>query len=540
MKLFSITCTLVIVASTSCRTKSATTSDSSSAKPQAGKTCSAAELQKMNEELKSSESLYQQTCLAYADKTGDINLVHLLAATPLGLMNQMLAKILHKPVQGPTGPLAPLRWDPKFLSMYPFDLNTVNKTPQQFTPNGGQKIQLSLPGYAQFAELNRDKVFVGRKPSIDPYRFLKMFAAIVNKTKIAPFVGDVHQFVASPSELENHVNKNGDGYYGGQLLGLTRENTIDMVNKKAFSKLFAALSLGVTSRVMYTGGERTILEFLASKPDSSVQFHELFELAYRMHNGDVYLTLLTLENTFSRWWREPERQNLLSTRKLANITNAYLGKDDRYGAWYHFFGISLLGLVEGDFAATVADVESAGSRVLNTIKNTPEDEAQEDIINSSGALFGIRLGQTLKEISAQPSAQRISFLAQKYSVNSADEIGRALMPDNYLVLDEDFRDRLIMPNSPALHATVTEQSISLTHSTQNLSKCLVEVFPVNTKTKKRDSQLLRKFPGNLGSTPQQFALTAWPTGSISLAGSRVLVSGCQEIGNTVLVTEVPL
>lgn len=500
-------------------------------------TCSAQTLNELNNNLKPSEALYQQKCLAYADKQGDLSLIHLLEATPLGLFDKAFGKIFKKKVSSPPVSNLPSRWDPSFLNAPPFDLNVVITGATAFVPNGGQKNQLTLPGYSQFAKLNEDKIIVGKKPALDTYRFLKMFAAIVQKTQISPYIGKVHQFTASPDDLEKYVNKSGEGLVGGQFIGISREITLELVNNRDISKLLAALSLGVTSRVLYTGGERSLLEYMSAQPESSVQFHTLFERAYKLHNGDVYLTLLTLENTFSRWWRTANRENLMTTRKLANFTNSYLGKDDKYGAWYHFFGIALLGLVEGELANSIAEMESEGSTALNKINNRTEDESQESIVNAVGANFGIRLALLMKDVEGLTSQEKISKISQKYNVQSDIAMQQALTPGNYLILDEDFRDRLIMTPSPELQARATSETLSLSYHAGSLKNCHVEIFPTNAQTGVRDSALLQHFSASLTSTAQQYHATQWKDAQVSLLGARVIVSGCQELGEKVLVAE---
>jgi hypothetical protein len=531
---------IILLAIAGCKPKSNVANEQSFAeKPTPGRLCSPEENQKINNDLAMSSPLYQQHCLAYTDKTGDINLAHLLATSPLGLATRVMGKKARQAQKQGELAAAANRWDPKFLNAAPFDINQIVSTSGKFVPNAGQKTQLSLPGYAEAAELNRGKVLVGRQNPIDVNRFLKMFAAIVNKTKIAPYIGEVHRFSVTPEELERYVIKDGSNLVGGALLGLSRDQMFHVINTKGLSKVFASLALGVTSRTLYTGGERALLEFLASREESSVQFHEFFEFAYRMHNGDVYLTILSMENTLSRWWRAQNRDNLMSTRKLANITNSYMGSDDRYGAWYHFLGIALLGVVEGKFATTVAAIESQGSHVLNQVDKLGEDEAQEDAINDQGAAFGEALGRTIRELSNQSNTEKIDTLAKKFSVSGPGEAERALLPENYLNLTEDFRDRLTMPLSPVLKAVGSSDKLTISTTQSGLSRCHVEIFPINKETTKRDSTLLRHFTANLSpAQPLVYtSATAWPAGNVALNGARVIISGCQGQSEKVFVAD---
>lgn len=534
---------LAVATTFGCKTQKDVSSESLSTgtNPVPGRVCSASEDKKINADITSVGPLYQQSCLAYADKQGDINIGYLMQTTPLGLFARLMASV-GKKLSAPEGASSGQnRWDPKFLNSFPFDINPVLPGSGEFKPNAGQKSQLTLPGYALAASLNKGKVIVGRNPTIEINRFMKLFAAVVQKTKIAPFIGEVHRFTVSPAELEKHVPSDASGLIGGQFIKLTRDEAFEFINNKSMSKLLTALAMGVTSRVLYTGGERAILEYLASKPENSVQFHELFEFAYRMHNGDMYLTILTIENTLSRWWRATNRDNLMTTRKLANITNSYLGSDDRYGAWYHFYGIALLGLIEGDIAKTIAEIESKGSHILNQADKNLEDESQEDSINSIGANFGVELGRVVREFSSLPEAERVAAIAKKYSVSGAGEMERALTPDNYLVLNEDFRDRLTMPLSSSLKVIGTDNEISITNTASDLSTCHIEIFPTSLHRKARDSNLLRHFSASLSTgKAQKYSIASWPANSVSLKGARVIVSGCLGQENNVLVADSAL
>jgi hypothetical protein len=228
----------------------------------------------------------------------------------------------------------------------------------------------------------------------------------------------------------------------------------------------------------------------------------------------------------------------MSTRKLANITNSYMGSDDRYGAWYHFYGIALLGIIEGKLAQTVASTETMGSHMLNNADKLNEDESQEDSINSLGANFGVELGRVIREFSSLAATERVTAIAKKYSVSGAGEADRALMPENYLILDEDFRDRLKMPLSSLLLASGSESEISITNTALDLSACHIEIFPVNLNTKTRDSTLLRHFSASLTTgKSQKYSSAAWPANTVSLKGARVIVSGCQGQDDKVRVAD---
>ena len=185
------------------------------------------------------------------------------------------------------------------------------------------------------------------------------------------------------------------------------------------SKLLLALARGVTSSYLVTGTEEQLKDYILSR---SINLEEMFRASYRINQGDVYLSLLTIENVLSRFWPTPDRSKRAITTKLKDITN-YNYYTDKYGAWYHLFGIMLFGYVEGGFKAKlVGGIETMGSLIMGRF----QDEKQERYINSRGGPIGSRL---------RPFIENKEY--EKFELNK-----KYLEEDFYMDLNENFSKRL--------------------------------------------------------------------------------------------------
>jgi hypothetical protein len=180
-----------------------------------------------------------------------------------------------------------------------------------------------------------------------------------------------------------------------------------------FSRLLVALAKGQTWKYMATGQELPLSKWIVAQPRASVTFDELFRQSYRLCRGDVYLTLLTVENTLAKHWRNPERDNLAVTQRLSRITN--IGPDgDKFGHWYHLVGIMLFGYVAGGLVATaVGDVETAGSHVLSHF----EPEWQENWVNHLGGQIGNGLREVVEHKTYAQHQLNPAYLKSSYYLN---------------------------------------------------------------------------------------------------------------------------
>lgn len=188
-------------------------------------------------------------------------------------------------------------------------------------------------------------------------------------------------------------------------------------------KLLVALSRGSTSSYMVTGTEENLSEYILSRPVNSINLEEMFRASYRINNGDVYQSILTIENVLSRYWLTPDREKRAITTRLKDITN-FNYKTDKFGSWYHLFGIMLYGYAHGGLGAKiVGNLESLGSHIMDKFK---VDEKQEDIINNRGGAIGARLRRFVK------NGEYKDFKSDSSLTEEAC----------YMDLDEDFSKRL--------------------------------------------------------------------------------------------------
>lgn len=188
------------------------------------------------------------------------------------------------------------------------------------------------------------------------------------------------------------------------------------------SKLLVALSRGSTSYYMVTGTEEALKDYIISRPDNSINLEEMFRASYRINQGDVYLALLTVENVLNRFWLIPGRSKRLITTKLKDITN-FNYHTDKFGSWYHLFGVLVYGYAEGGFKAkVVGDIETVGSQIMSKFA----DEKQETYINARGGPVGGKIRRFIKKNEYESFKLDKKYLEEEF----------------YMDLDEDFTKRL--------------------------------------------------------------------------------------------------
>lgn len=193
------------------------------------------------------------------------------------------------------------------------------------------------------------------------------------------------------------------------------------------SKLLVSLARGVTSFYMVTGQEEELKDYILSRTENSISLEEMFRASYRINQGDVYLTILTIENVLSRFWTDKDREKRAITTRLKDITNYYY-KTDKFGSWYHLFGIMLYGYAKGSLAAaTVGNIETVGSKIMARF----EDEKQESYINSRGGRVGARIHRFIKKKAYEKFELNEEYIKEEF----------------YLNLNEDFSKRLKKKNS---------------------------------------------------------------------------------------------
>ncbi|MDA8243230.1 MAG: hypothetical protein M0025_03815 [Elusimicrobia bacterium] len=324
--------------------------------------------------------------------------------------------------------------------------NQVVEDPAIAIPTEADIMALDVPDDEKerlLVQLRNSKMHIEGR--VNPFRkkeVLKMYQQIMLEERangIEPVFGEPHEW--SPEFIQYCRDK-------GEVIPLT------------FTKLLTALASGVTSRHFKTGTEAALIDYILTREDGSVTLDQAFRQSYRLNRGDVYLSILTIENVLSDHWRHPQRDKLAVTRKLANISNFFQGRGDKFGAWYHYHGIMLYGYVRGGFrAALIGGIETAGSHVLSGA-NDQGGEQQEDYVNSTGGKIGAKLAKIVNGKLYE------SFTPDK---NYCD-------PNVYLDLNEDFRDRMEFVESKDFKAELDEARMWLKPLTRDYLDCHVEII----------------------------------------------------------------
>ena len=230
----------------------------------------------------------------------------------------------------------------------------------------------------------------GRTVPIDNDRLLNKCAEIMRAhfPDIFPTLGEEH--VWSP-EAREYLNF---GFWHRLARHWSGKQQDFPTSTFGMSKLLICLACGWTSRYCVTGQEKALKKRILSYPDGGVEPHNLFEESYVLHDGNLYLTFLACENVLCGMPFRPVRSNNSLQRKLAYIRHDSLEYGDNYGAWYHFFGIALYGMMRPESVSVfVADTESFGSFFMEG------PDPQEDLINHYGAIFGHRFRRMYEDAS---------------------------------------------------------------------------------------------------------------------------------------------
>lgn len=184
--------------------------------------------------------------------------------------------------------------------------------------------------------------------------------------------------------------------------------------KSVPSKLLATLSGGRSDSLMATGTEKELDQFILSSSNLSLTPAELFRKSFQLNKGNMYLSLLTIENVLSRSWQVTGRGKLVQTNKLKPFGKVFGSFGDVYGHWYHLFGMLSYGYSEGELRAkVVGKTEAIGSSILSGFKG----EDQENRINMDGGRAGGLLHNYVK---ARQKGK--DFVIRKKSKNSKDDI----------------------------------------------------------------------------------------------------------------------
>lgn len=183
------------------------------------------------------------------------------------------------------------------------------------------------------------------------------------------------------------------------------------VLRTGMSKIFMALGNGLTFRFMITEKEEALAHLIEAEPAESVTLEKAFRLSYQLNDGDVYLTLLTLENLFAYHWNNPQRDRVSVLQRLKPFTH-YFNKGDKFGHWYHFWGMVLYGHLRGSFrAGLVGGIEEVLSRLAG---GEAEQENQEGKVNIYGGIAGGKLRKMLDKKSYLKFKADPTYLQETY------------------------------------------------------------------------------------------------------------------------------
>ncbi len=232
----------------------------------------------------------------------------------------------------------------------------------------------------------RKEFTIGKRPPINVDRLLNKIREVIQKyPKMPPTIGEEHKW--SPEAKRYLIY----GFWHRMGQFITRQQKGPPAPLFFRSKLFLLLACGYTYRYAITGKEAALEARIMTYPDRGAQLHHVFEESYLLNRGDLYLTLLTAENVLAKNPYAEDRAHSALQKKLAYLRNDSKEMGDNYGAWYHFYGIALYGLIRAQFVSrAVAEIESLGSLFLEG------RDPQEDWINRLGAKFGFKLKKLIK------------------------------------------------------------------------------------------------------------------------------------------------
>ena len=187
--------------------------------------------------------------------------------------------------------------------------------------------------------------------------------------------------------------------------------------KPPFSKLLVALANGDTNRIMPTGKENELGDWILKQETRSITIHQMFEQAYRINDGDMYSALLTVENVLSKnfYFEGNKRERLTITTKLSKIINHVGGEFDLYGPWYHLYGMILYGYVEENSAKASL---MGGIEVFNSLFAKEYTRKQENYMIQGGGI-GVVLKRIIKEMSS-PDKYATICLDKKNDIQVTD------------------------------------------------------------------------------------------------------------------------
>jgi hypothetical protein len=195
--------------------------------------------------------------------------------------------------------------------------------------------------------------------------------------------------------------------------------------------LITALARGDTSRFFPTGHEPGLKAWIEEQPDESITPASIFGEMMRLCQGDIYLALLTIENVLSENWICPNRQASSWLKKVTPLGKHWLGHHtpgtDQFGAWYHFFGLVLVGYAYGGGVGFLAGSIEADVDFIGKIfhhQDSPSDPQETFIGKHSGYVGGaLRRAVLERNDVVTPSCSSTRLQDPKTSLEQTSPIG---------------------------------------------------------------------------------------------------------------------
>ncbi|MBO4708080.1 MAG: hypothetical protein J5594_05980 [Elusimicrobiaceae bacterium] len=202
---------------------------------------------------------------------------------------------------------------------------------------------------------------------------------VINNTQLKPLYDEDKLYAQIKSVIKDKKN--------GQKLSRGEKH----IWKKSLvpSKIVVALATATSSRFMYVGQEIPLIEWIKRHPDNSITVEDLFRESYILNQGNVYLTIVTIENVLSDATFEENREYTIVNQKLVDL---YEQSPNKFGDWYHFFGTMLAGYT-GEQAEIIADMYTVYRRISRG-KNAEKSTMDAD---TTGAKIGMKLKNFVDE-----------------------------------------------------------------------------------------------------------------------------------------------
>lgn len=156
------------------------------------------------------------------------------------------------------------------------------------------------------------------------------------------------------------------------------------------SKLLMCLVRGACSRFLVTGYEKDLESWAMNEADLSITPPKLLKKALELTDNNLSLALLTCQNTLSWHSKAPKRHMTQLQSKLRPFITIKGDKsEDKFGEWYHMFGLITYAFDKGETKASmISFTESAGGRVMGSREKVEEE------VNS----LSPKIGQALKNL----------------------------------------------------------------------------------------------------------------------------------------------